>query len=394
MKYYATKISDKGNLAVDDNILIKGTQTAAGSRILEGFKPLFSAEAVTRLEAKGYTVSGKTNVGEFALDLAGEFSYYGEADGVIKGAAAELVKKGEVEAALGVDVNGSTRRAAAMSGVDFLKPTYGTVSRYGIVSTAASGEQLGVYAKDTAKIGEIMKVISGYDEKDGTSLKNKEYDYTDASDVKGKKVCIIKELVNKADQETQTKVAAYADKLRKNGVVVEEVSFDLADVANTAWQMLSSAETCNNVSRYDGVKFGYRAENYKNIDELYVNSRTEGFNFLTKSVILYGSDVLSKHRYDDCYGKSLKVRRVVYEKFEELLKQYDAALTPVCSKCEFEQYSIDDAFLKVFEESVFTAIANLIGTPAIVSGGVQLMGPHFAESTLLSLAGSVERMGE
>ena len=393
MKYYATKISDKGNIAVDDTILVKGEQTAAGSRILEGFKPLFSAEAVTRLEAKGYTVSGKTNVGEFGLDLVGEFSYYGEAEENLKGAAAELVKSGEVEAALGVDVNGSTRRAAALSKVDFLKPTYGTVSRYGIVSTASSGEQLGVYAPNTAKIKEVMEVISGYDEKDGTSLK-KELDYADTADIKGKKVCIIKELLEKADDETKAKVLAYAEKLRAKGVTVDEVSFDLCDVANTAWQILYSAETCNNVSRYDGVKYGHRAENYRNIDELYVNSRTEGFNFLTKAVILYGSDVLSKNRYDDCYGKSLKVRRIVRDKFEALMKEYDAVLTPVCSKTEFTAYSIDDAFGKVFEEGVFTAIPNLVGTPALVSGGVQLMGWHFGESALLSLAGSVERMGE
>lgn len=393
MKYYATKISNNGNIAVDDTILVKGVQTAAGSRILKGFKPLFSAEAVTRLEAKGYTVSGKTNVGEFALDLVGEFSYYGEAEDTIKGAAAELVKSGEVKAALGVDVNGSTRRAATISGVDFLKPTYGTVSRYGIISTAASGEQLGVYAADTSKIKEVMDVISGHDEKDGTSLK-KEYNYTDTDDAHGKKVCIIKELLEKSDDETKALINSYAEKLRKNGVEVEEISFDLCEVANTAWQILYSAETCNNLSRYDGVKYGYRAEGYKNIDELYVKSRTEGFNFLTKAVILYGSDVLSKNRYDDCYGKSLKVRRVVYEKFEELMKQYDAVLTPACSKKEFTAYSIDDAFVKVFEESIFTAIPNLIGTPALVSGSVQLMGTHFAESTLLSLAGSVERMGE
>ena len=393
MKYYATKISDKGNIAVDDTILVKGVETMAGSRILEGFKPLFSAEAVTRLEDKGYTVSGKTNVGEFALDLVGEFSYYGEAEETLKGAAAELVKSGEVEAALGVDVNGSTRRAAALSNVDFLKPTYGTVSRYGIVSTASSGEQLGVYAATTAKIKEIMDVIAGYDEKDGTSLK-KELDYADTAEVKGKKVCIIKELLEKADDATAAKVKAYADKLRANGVVVDEVPFDLCDVANTAWQILYSAETCNNVSRYDGVKYGHRAENYRNIDELYVNSRTEGFNFLTKAVILYGSDVLSKNRYDDCYGKSLKIRRVVAEKFEALMKEYDAVLTPVCSKLEFTAYGIDEAFGKVFEEGVFTAIPNLVGTPALVSGGVQLMGWHFNESTLLSLAGSVERMGE
>ena len=391
MKYYVTKINDNGNIAVDDTILVKDVQSAAGSRILEGFKPLFSAEAVTRLENKGYTISGKTNVGEFGLDLAGEFSYYAEKSADIKGAAAELVANGEVKAALGVDMNGSTRRSAALSGVDFLKPTYGTVSRYGIISCAASGEQLGVYAKNAEGIKEIMDVIAGHDDKDGTSLRNESYDYTINSDVSGKKVCIIKELMDKADDDVKAKVKAYADALSKKGVAVEEISLDIFNVANTAWQILMTAETCNNVSRYDGVKYGHRATEYKNIDELYVNSRTEGFNFLTKAVILYGSDVLSKNRYKDCYDKSLRVRRVIAEKFEELMKNYDAVLTPVCSKTAYGEYDIKDAFGKVFEESVFTAVANLIGTPALVSGGVQLMGKHFSESTLLSLAGAVEK---
>ncbi len=394
MKYYVTNINDKGNIAVDDTILVKDVQSAAGSRMLEGFKPLFSAEAVVRLENKGYSVSGKTNVGEFGLDLAGEFSYYSEKSADIKGAAAELVANGDIKAALGVDMNGSTRRAAALSGVDFLKPTYGTVSRYGIISCAASGEQLGVYAKNSEGIKEIMDVIAGHDDKDGTSLRNESYDYTINADVNEKSVCIIKELLEKADDDVKAKVNAYADALRSNGVKVEEISLDIFDVANTAWQILMTAETCNNVSRYDGVKYGHRASEYKNIDELYVNSRTEGFNFLTKAVILYGSDVLSKNRYKDCYDKSLRVRRVIAEKFEKLMQEYDAVLTPVCSKSAYAEYDIHEAFGKVFAESVFTAVANLIGTPALVSGGVQLLGKHFGESTLLSLASAVEKEGK
>ncbi len=394
MKYYVTELSQKGTVAVDDTILVKGAPTTAGSRILEGFKPLFSAEAVTRLEEKGYVISGKTHVGEFGLDLVGEFSYYSEKETTLKGDAAELVSQGKVTAALGVDMNGATRRAAALSKVDFLKPTYGTVSRYGVVSCAASGEQLGVYAADVKGIKGIMDVIAGHDEKDGTSLKNAAYDYSCDADINGKRVCIIKELVEKADDETCAMVTAFADKLRANGVEVNEISLDIFDIANTAWQILMTAETCNNVSRYDGVKYGYRAKEYKDIDELYVNTRTEGFNFLTKAVILYGSDVLSKNRYDECYGKSLKVRRVIADKFTELMNEYDAVLTPVCSKTSFEAYDIEEAFGKVFEESVFTAVANLIGLPALVSGGVQLMGKAFSESVLLSLAGSVERMGE
>ena len=394
MKYYATKICDKGTIAVDDTILVKGAPATAGSRILEGFKPLFSAEAVVRLEEKGYAVSGKAHTGEFGLDLVGEFSYYDSQEGKLEGAAASLVAQGQVKAALGVDMNGSTRRSAAIAGVDFLKPTYGTVSRYGVISCAASGEQVGVYAQNAEGIKEIMSVIAGHDSKDGTSLPNESYEYSVDEAVSGKKVCIVKELLQLADEETQKKVAAYAESLKANGVTVEEISADFFGTANTAWQILMCAETCNNVSRYDGVKYGHRAEQYRNIDELYVNSRTEGFNFLTKAVILYGSDVLSKNRYKDCYDKSLKVRRVVKESVEKLLEGYDAILTPVCSATEYDSYDIYDAFKKVFDESIFTATANLIGAPALVSGGVQLLGKAFSESTLLSLAHSVERKGE
>lgn len=394
MKYYSEKLCDKGTVAVDDTILVKGAACTAGSHIMEGFKPLFDSEAVERLTKKGYEISGKTNVGEFGLDLVGEFSYYGESDESLKGAAAELVTKGEVKAALGVDMNGSPRRAAAVSGVDFLKPTYGTVSRYGIVSCAASGEQLGVYAADAEGVAEIMTIIAGNDKKDGTSLPAESYSYDANVSVAGKKVYIIKELVQKADEDVKIKIAAFADALKLAGVVVEEISCDLFELANTAWQILMCAETCNNVSRYDGVKFGYRSENYKNIDELYVNSRTEGFNFLTKAVILYGSDVLSKNRYKDCYDKSLRVRRVVAEGIVKLFEQCDAILAPATSKIEYKKYDISEAFEKVFKESVFTAVANLTGIPSMVSGGVQLMGKHFDESTLLSLAHSVERKGE
>ena len=394
MKYYATKICDKGTIAVDDTLLVIEFSATAGSRILDGFKPLFSAEAVVRLEEKGYAVSGKAHTGEFGLDLVGEFSYYAPQEEKLEGAAAALVKNGDVKAALGVDMNGSTRRSAALAGIDFLKPTYGTVSRYGVISCAASGEQVGVYAPDAEGVKEIISVIAGHDDKDGTSLPEREYDYSTDIVVAGKKVCIVKELLEKADDATKANVMKYADALKSNGVQVEEISWDYFDLANTAWQILMCAETCNNVSRYDGVKYGYRTEQYRNIDELYVKSRTEGFNFLTKAVILYGSDVLSKNRYKDCYDKSLRVRRVIADATKELLEKYDAILAPVCSKTEFTAYDIKDAFTKVFEESVFTALPNLIGTPALVSGGVQLMGKHFSESVLLSLANSVERKGE
>ncbi len=394
MSLYATKISDKGNIAVDDTILVKDVECTDGSKILGGFKPLFSAEVVTRLEKNGYEISGKSHVGEFGLDLVGEFSHYNTQEGELKGAAAELVAKAQVKAALGVDMNGAARRAAALSNVDFLKATYGTVSRYGIISCAASGEQVGVYAENVDDIAEVMTVIAGHDDKDGTSLREESYKYCTCKDVSNGKVAVVKELLDKADDETKAKVMTFANSLKAKGIEVCEISCDLFGIANTAWQILMCAETCNNVSRYDGVKYGYRAKEYKNIDELYVNSRTEGFNFHTKAVILYGSDVLSKTRYKDCYDKSLRVRRVVADAMKELFSKYDAILTPVCSKAAYESYDIQDAFMKVFHESVFTAVPNLIGTPALVSNGVQLLAEHFNECTLLSLAELVERKGE
>ena len=389
---YITKISDAGSIAVDDTILVKGVLCSAGSHILEGFKPLFSAEAVERVEKAGYEISGKTNVGEFGLDLVGEFSYYGEQS--VKGAAAELVKKGEVKAALNVDLNGAPRRAAALAGVDFLKPTYGTVSRYGIIPCACSGEQVGVTAAKAEDIADILSVIAGHDSKDGTSLPAEKYEYALDKDVSAMKVCIVKELMDAASADVQAKVLAYAAKLEKLGAAVETVSFEMVKAAQSAWQILMAAETCNNVSRYDGVKFGYRTPNYRNIDELYVGTRTEGMNFLTKATILYGSDVLSKGRYLDCYDKSLKIRRLAQESVKALLAKYDAILCPACGEAEYAPYAIEDAFTKVFGESLYTAVANLTGIPAMVSGGIQLMADMFGESTLLSIAASVEKEAE
>jgi len=368
-------------IAIDDTILVKGMPATAGSKMLENFTPLFTAEAVERLTAAGHTIAGKTAVGEFGLDLVGEST-----TGKFLGDAAEQVASGAVDAALAVDLNGSPRRAAAISGVTFVKPTYGTVSRYGVISCAASGEQVGVYAKTADEAADILSAVAGHDAKDGTSLQNESYDYDTALDVKDSKVAIAKDLYDRADADTKAKIDAFADKLRAKGVTVEEVAFDFADLANTAWQILMCAETCNNVSRYDGVKFGYRTPNYSNIDELYVNTRTEAFKFLTKAVIIYGSEALSKGRYTACYDKSLRIRRVIVEKMKELFSSFDAILAPACGTAAYQPYEEKDAFMTVFSESVYTAASSITGMPAVVSGGVQLMGNYFDESMLLSLA--------
>ena len=376
MSEYTVKINENGKIAVDDTILVKDYPCAAGSKILDGFVPLYSAEAVVRLENAGYEISGKTAVGEFGLDLAGEFSRDGAVtdNGNITSAAAKLVADDKIDAAICVDLNGAPRRAAAFSGVTFVKPTYGTVSRYGVIPCACSGEQIGVMAKCADKAAEILSVIAGHDAKDGTSLPDEKYEYSTDLSVQNMKIAVL----NMGDEAA---VKALTAKL-ENAV---EIDFPLANEANSAWAILMAAETCNNISRYDGVKFGYRAEKYKNIDELYVNSRTDGLNLLTKENILYGSFVLSKDKYFSCYDKALRIRRLVCEYFDEIFAKYDAVIMPAVSK-KYQEYDIKAAFSTVFAESIYTSPALIAGLPAVVSDGVQLVGPAFSESKLLSLA--------
>lgn len=391
MGYYVNEINMAGKIAVDDTILVKGVPATAGSKMLENFTPLFSAEVVERLEKAGYGISGKANVGEFGLDLMGETSYFGanEADGKLVSAAASLVKNGDVKATLSVDLNGAPRRAAAVAGVDFLKPTYGTVSRYGVIAAACSGEQIGVTAADAKAVKEILTVIAGHDDKDGTSLPAEKYDY-EAVEVSGKKIALVKELYDLASDEVKANLDKYIASLKALGVTVDTVSLDCVKEAQTAWQILMSAETTNNLSRFDGVKYGHRTADYKNIDELYVKSRTEAFGFLTKATIIYGSDVLAKGKYESCYDKSLRIRRVVTDKIKAVFAQYDAILAPACKCVEYKAYDLMDCFEKVFEESVFTAIPSITGMPAMVTKGVQLIADSYKDNVLLSVAESVE----
>jgi len=389
---YINEINAAGKIAVDDTILVKDVPATAGSKMLENFKPLFSADSVERLEKAGYEIAGKTNVGEFGLDLLGETSYFEPAteNGSLVGAAASLVASGKVKAALNVDLNGAPRRAAAISGVDFIKPTYGTVSRYGIIACACSGEQIGVTAASADDVKEILTVIAGHDAKDGTSLPAEKYEYSTSEDVSAMKICIVKELYDSASADVKANVDAYAESLRKLGATVETVSLDIVEQAKTAWQILMAAETTNNLSRFDGVKYGYRTPEYKNIDELYVKSRSEAMGFLTKATIIYGSDVLAKAKYEKCYDKSLRIRRIVCDKVREVLAKYDAILTPVCSQTSYKPYDVLEAFSKVYEESVYTAIPSITGMPAMVTKGVQLISDSYKESVLLSIAKSVE----
>ena len=399
MKVYINEGSLSGKRVVlDDMILTTALPTTAGSKMLEHYVSLFEAEAVTRLEKAGYTIGGKLNVGEFGIDLLGETSFFGACvreDGTLASPAAESLNSGAF-AAVQLDVNGAPRRAAAQNGCVCIKPTYGSVSRYGTIPSACSGETLTVTAASVAACREVLSVLAGHDDKDGTSLPAEKCALlrADADRRPVRKVAVAAGLTGSADAQVQADVAAMRSFLESNGIEVVEIDDQILTAAKTAWNVLMSAELCNNVSRYDGVKFGYRSSNYTNIDELYTNSRTEAFGELLKTAILFGSDMLSTDNYMKMYDKALRIRRVIVEALNGIFAQYDALLLPACSAKCYALEAVQQNKYLAFQENVFTAPASISGMPAVIVGGVQLMGPAFSENSLLDLAQTYGKEGQ
>lgn len=390
MKLYTSKTESAATekrIVADGMMLTKNLPTEAGSRMLAGYQSLLDAEALTRLYGAGYTLVGKADVGEFAIDLLGESSYNGAPvrNGQIVCAAAQIVANGDAEAALMLDVNGSVRRAAAQSGLVSLKPTYGTVSRYGTVPVACSGECVSVMAKNADECREVFGVMAGHDDKDGTSLPEEEIKRA-LLPLAVRRVAVIKEFTDGIDADSKSKLDGATKALKAAGTEVVEVSAPVIAKARAAWNILMCAELCNNVSRYDGVKYGYRAESFSGIDELYTNSRTEAFGKLLKSAILFGSDTLSTENYMKVYDKALRMRRVIVEEFAKLFSEFDAVLMPASSKMAYTEEDVAKDEYIAFKENLYTAPASITGLPAVVSGGVQLVGKAFSDATLLSLA--------
>ena len=348
---------------LDDMILTKDLPTTAGSKMLEGYVSLFDATVAQKLAEAGHEIAGKAAVGEFAIDLVGETSYTGGEN------AAQLLKSGAADAVLCLDVNGAPRRIAAQNGLVFIKPTYGTVSRFGTVSVACSGECVGVMARSVETCAAILSVIAGHDDKDGTMQKES--------------VC--REALE-ADTNAPFKTVA-PESLLRDGT-------DMLAAAGAAWNILMCAELCNNVSRYDGIKYGYRTKNYKTIEELYTGSRTEAFGDLLKAAILYGSDVLSSKNYMAKYDKAMRVRRVIREYLDGILEECDAIVMPACSKEAYEASELKNGSYAVFAENRYTALAQLTGLPAVVVNGKQLIGKPFSDGKLLAIAAMMEKEGK
>lgn len=390
MEFYTVKCdaSAPRTVVADDMMLTRELPTSAGSRMLDGYVSLLEAEALTRLKSEGYSLVGKAKVGEFAFDVLGESSYGGACvkDGALTYATTEILKSGEATVSLALDVNGAPRRAAAQSGTVCVKPTYGTVSRFGTVPVACSGETVSVSGLTADACAMALSVIAGHDDKDGTSLPSSSITkVSEASPVR--RVAILSDMT---DGEMAGATEEMKASLTAMGVEVEYVSAGVIKSANAAWNILMCAELCNNVSRYDGVKYGYRAESFSGIDELYTNSRTEAFGTLLKTAILYGSDALSTENYMKIYDKALRTRRVICDAFSTLFESYDAVMLPAASVLSYkaEDITAED----VFTENRFTAPASVTGLPAVVFGGVQFIGKAFSEMAMLKLAKAYEEV--
>ena len=358
-------------IILDDMLLTKELPTTAGSKMLDGYMSPFDSAVYEKLTAKGYEIIGKSPVGEFAIDLVGETNYAG----------AKAYQLGDADAMISFDVNGAPRRFAAQNGLVFVKPTYGIVSRFGAVAIACSGECVGVMAADTDTCAKVLSDIVGKDERDGTMHADDVCKRALTEKKEIKKVALIK-----MDSDCKCLCEA-ASAMKVAGIEVTEVDAGVIESANAAWNILMCAELCNNVSRFDGIKYGYRTKNYKNLDELYTNSRTEAFGDLTKTAILYGSDVLSAPNYMSKYDKAMRVRRVIVEAFAKLFEEYDAVMMPTCSKAEYT--ASDD----VFVENKYTAPASVTGLPVAIAEGVQLIGAAFTDGALLDLAKVISKEG-
>ena len=373
---------------IDDMFLTVGTPTTAGSRMLEGYNSLFEAEVLTRLKAAGFEMAGKVNVGEFGVDLLGETCYFSASyeNDTLQYAAAAAVKSGEANAAVVFDVNGAPRRGAAQNGMVSLKPTYGMVSRYGTIPVACSGETVSVLAAAAADCRAVFTAMAGHDHKDGTSLPASMVDAGKAAVTKKNKVAVLSSMLKGVNEDVQAKVNAAADALAAKGIEVITIDADTVAYAGAAWNILMSAELCNNVSRYDGVKYGYRTQNYTGIDELYTNSRTEAFGDFLKAAILFGSETLSTENYQKVYDKALRVRRVISEAMNALLADCDALLMPAVSTLAYDKTMVENDKYLPYKENFYTAPASITGLPVVVAGGVQLVGAAFSEDVLLDLA--------
>ena len=400
-------------IAIKDNMCTEGVLTTCSSKILGNFIPQFSSEAVKRIEEAGAVVIGKTNMDEFAMGSTTETSAYGptknpwnteHVPGGSSGGSAAAVAANECFCALGSDTGGSIRQPASYCGVVGMKPTSGTVSRYGLIAYGSSLDQIGPLCKDVTDCATIMEVIASHDKKDSTSVERKDTDFTSAlvDDVAGMRIGIPRDYFGEGlDPQGKEAVLSAAEVLKSKGAIVEEFDLSLVEYAIPTYYTIAAAEASSNLERFDGVKYGFRAKDYDGLHSMYKKTRSEGFGPEVKRRIMLGSFVLSSGYYDAYYLKALRVKAMIKKAFDEAFAKYDVILGPVAPTTAPKLGSSLADPIKMYLGDIYTISVNLAGLPGIsvpcgkddngLPIGVQLIGDCFNEKKLIQTAYAYEQ---
>ena len=399
-------------VAIKDNMCTKGTRTTCSSKILENFVPTFTSEAVLNLEKAGAVKIGKTNMDEFAMGSTTETSYYGvtrnpwnlgHVPGGSSGGSCAAVAAGECAYALGSDTGGSIRQPSSFCGVTGIKPTYGTVSRYGLIAYGSSLDQIGPIAKDVTDCATILETIASHDVKDSTSVE-REYDFTSAltDDVKGMKIGIPRDYFGDGlSADVKEQILNAVKILEEKGAVVEEFDLSLVKYAIPAYYIIADAEASSNLARFDGVKYGYRTEEYEGLHNMYKKTRSEGFGAEVKRRIMLGSFVLSSGYYDAYYLKALRTKALIKQAFDKAFAKYDMIVAPAAPTTAPELgKSLSDP-MKMYLSDIYTISVNLAGLPGIsipvgkdskgLPVGMQIIGDCFQEKKIIQAAYTFEQ---
>ena len=400
-------------IAVKDNICTQGILTSCASKMLSNFIPPYDATVVRKLKEAGMVIIGKTNMDEFAMGSTTETSFYGptvnphgtnRVPGGSSGGSAACMAAGLAPVSLGSDTGGSIRQPASFCGVTGLKPTYGTVSRYGLVAFASSLDQIGPIGKDAVDCAEVFNIISGVDERDQSSTVSEKVDIDRIKtfDVKGKKIGIPEEYFGDGiDEDVKNRVMEAVKFFEEEGASVETFKMPIIEYAIPTYYIIACAEACSNLSRYDGVKYGFRPEGVDNLMDLYIRSRSEGFGMEVKRRIMLGNFVLSSGYYDAYYNKALQAKALIKKAFDEAFDKYDVVIGPVAPTTALTAgESLSDP-LKMYLGDICTVLINIVGLPALsipcgedrdgMPVGMQIIGRHYDEETILGFAANYQK---
>lgn len=399
-------------IGVKDNIITHNIKTTCGSKMLENFIPPYDATVIERIKKADGIIIGKTNMDEFAMGSSTERSYFGPTKNPIDlervpggsaGGSAAAVKSGEVTLALGSDTGGSIRQPASFCGVVGIKPTYGLVSRYGLISLANSLDQIGVVGRDVLDAALILESIVGYDAKDSTSIDIANVDYLEkiSEDIKEMKIGIPKEFFNlEMDNKVKDELIKAIKLFEKLGAEIEEISLPNTVYGLSTYYIISTSEISSNMARFDGIRYGYRAKEYETLDELYMNTRSEAFGEEVKRRIMIGTYSLSSGHADEYYKKALKVRTLIKDEFDKAFEKYDIILTPTAPTLPFKFGEKTKDPMEMYKSDLFTVPVDLAGVCALsipcgcVEGlpvGMQIIGDRFKELNILKAAYAFEK---